>query len=275
MIAALRFFIIAAAAAYIGICIYMYLQQRSLQYFPSNRNLDPTAAGLEGVSEEHLETPDGETIVAWFAEAPRGRPTILFFHGNGGEVGDRAKRMAFYLSQGFGALFVSYRGYGKSSGHISEAGLLTDAITAHVWLVDHGVGPDQIAVVGESLGTAVSVQLVVHHQVAALALEAPFASAADVAAKIYWWLPVRLLMKDTFDTKNYIAKVTVPLLIQHGDADAIIPVENGRNLFAMANEPKELEIIPGAGHDVIHDQSLWERELAFILRRIERKSAGQ
>ena len=275
MIAALRFFIIAAAAIYAGICVYMYLQQRGLQYFPSNRNLNPTAAGLEGVSEELLETPDGETIVAWFAEAPPGRPTILFFHGNGGEMGDRAERMAFYISQGFGALFVSYRGYGKSSGQISEAGLVTDAITAHAWLVNRGVRPDAIAVVGESLGTGVGVQLVARHKVAALALEAPYVSAADIAAKIYWWLPVRLLMKDTFDTKNYIAKVNVPLLIQHGDADAIIPVEHGQNLFAMANEPKELEIIPGAGHDVIHDQSLWERELAFFLRRIERKPTGQ
>ena len=83
-------------------------------------------------------------------------PTILFFHGNGGEIGDRPKRMAYYQSQGFGALFVSYRGYGKSTGTISETGFITDAVTAHAWLVQRGVDPEQIVVVGESLGTGVS-----------------------------------------------------------------------------------------------------------------------
>ena len=275
MIAALRFFIIAAAAAYIGVCIYMYLHQRSLQYFPSKRGLSPAAAGLVGVSEETLETPDGEKIIAWYAPASPGRPTILFFHGNGGEIGDRADRLTFYRSQGFGALFVSYRGYGKSSGNISESGLVTDAITAHAWLVNRGVTPEQIAVVGESLGTGVSVQLAARQKIAVLALEAPFASAADVAGAIYWWLPVRLLMKDTFDSRNFITQVKVPLLIQHGDADGIIPLEQGKRLFAMANEPKQMEIIPGAGHDAIHDQSLWEREVAFFLQRLGQQPAAQ
>lgn len=260
----LRAAVLVPLAFYAVICIYMFLQQRSLQYFPSNRGLDPLGAGLDGVSEERLATPDGETIVAWFAGAGPGMPTILFFHGNGGEIADRAERLAFYQSQGFGALFVSYRGYGKSSGSISEKGFIIDALTAHAWLVKRGVGPEQIAVVGESLGTGVGVHLAAQRKIAVLALEAPYTSAADIAADVYWWLPVRLLMRDTFESKNFIANVKSPVLIQHGDADRIIPVAHGRGLFELASEPKELVIIPGAGHDVIHDRQVWQREIAFF-----------
>lgn len=265
VIATLRFVALAAAAIYVAICIFMYLQQRSLQYFPANRGLTPLGAGLQDVSEETLTTSDGEAIVAWFSEAKPGMPTVLFFHGNGGEIGDRAQRMAYYMSQGFGALFVSYRGYGKSSGTVSETGFVTDAVTAHDWLVKRGVIPEQIVVVGESLGTGVSVQLAAKKQISALALEAPYTSAADVAAGIYWWLPVRLLMKDQFRSRDYIAAVKVPLLIQHGDADRVVPIEQGRALFAMANEPKQMVVIPGGGHDVIGDEAVWAREAQFFL----------
>jgi uncharacterized protein len=269
MISVLRLTFFAAAAAYIGIVLFMYVQQRSLQYFPSNSGLDPEAAGLTGVSEVTIVTPDGERIVAWYSPALAGQPTILFFHGNGGDLSDRAERLGFYKSRGFGALFVSDRGYGKSTGSISEKSFITDALSAHAWLVARDVEPKDIVVVGESLGTGVAVQLAAQRRIAALALEAPFTSAADVAAAIYWWLPVRLLMKDTFHSRDFIGKVKVPLLIQHGEADGVIPVEHGRNLFAMANEPKELVIIPGEGHDAIHSAAVWERESDFFLRALK------
>lgn len=260
----LRAMLLLAALAYGGICLYMYLQQRNMQYFPSNKGTSPDDAGLPGVREERISTPDGEHIMTWHGRAADGRPTILFLHGNGGEIGDRADRMRFYLSQGFNALFVSYRGYGKSSGSISEQGLVTDAVTAHHWLVAQGVDPQQILLVGESLGTGVAVQLAAQRPVAAVALEAPFASAADIAASLYWWLPVSLLMKDKFHSRDHIGRVTAPLLVQHGDADSIIPVAQGRALFDLANEPKQLVILPGAGHGVIMEQPVWEREVAFF-----------
>ena len=159
--------------------------------------------------------------------------------------------MAFYQSKGFGALFVSYRGYGSSTGAITERGLIIDALTAYDFLISRGIGPEMIMVVGESLGTGVAVQLAAQKKVAALALEAPYTAAVDVAAGIYWWLPVRLLMKDQFLSRDYISRVTAPLLIQHGDRDGIIPVAQGQRLFALANEPKQLVIIPGESHDII------------------------
>jgi fermentation-respiration switch protein FrsA (DUF1100 family) len=260
----LRIILFLVVGVYAAMALYMFLQQRSLQYHPTHKRLTPSGEGLAGVTEEIIATPDGEKLIAWYAEAAPGTPTILFFHGNGGEVGDRAGRLNYYKSRGFGALFVSYRGYGGSSGAISENGFIIDALAAYDWLMSRNVRPKQIYVIGESLGTGIAVQLAAQRKIAALALEAPFTSAADVAAEIYWWLPVRLLMKDTFHSRDFIGKVTVPVLIQHGDSDGVIPVGHSRKLFAMANEPKDLVILTNGGHEAIYDPEVWKRELAFF-----------
>ena len=266
--AALRVILIVVAVAYLGVLAFMYLQQRSLQYFPSRAATPPEALGLSGVSEQRVQTPDGETLVLWRAEARPGMPTILFFHGNGGALPDRAERMAFYQAQGFGALFLSYRGYGASTGSVSEQGFITDALTAYDTLVKEGIPPQKIAVVGESLGTGVAVQLAAQRPVGAVALEAPFTGAVDVAAGIYWYLPVRWVMKDQYLSRDHISDVRVPLLIQHGDADRVIPVDQGRRLFDMANDPKELVILPGQGHDAIGSPDVWAREVQFFQRHM-------
>jgi uncharacterized protein len=264
----LRTVILVAIAVYVLIALFMFLQQRNLQYHPSKKGHTPEALGLDNVRAETIETPDGEKLAAWHLPAENGSPTILFFHGNAGEIGDRADRLVYYRERGFGALFVSYRGFGSSTGSISEEGFITDALAAHDWLTGRNIQPEQILLVGESLGTGVAVQLAAQRKVAALALEAPYTSVADVAASIYWWLPVRLLLKDTFPSRDHIGQVKVPLLIQHGDQDGIIPVDHGHRLFEMANEPKELHIIPGAGHDVIQQPEVWEKALAFFRRHV-------
>ncbi len=265
MMALLRSTLVIAAVAYVAIVLFMYVQQRSLQYFPGRAGTAPLSLGLAGVTEERVTTPDGETIVLWHAAAQPGMPTILFFHGNGGELADRRERMAYFQSRGLGALFVSYRGYGASTGSISEPGFITDGLAAYDFLLERGVTPQRIMLLGESLGTGVAIQLAARRKVAAVALEAPYTATVDVAAGLYWWLPVRLLMKDQFRSRDYIAKVKAPLLIQHGDADRIIPVAHGRALFAMASEPKQLVIVPGKGHDMIGDPDVWSREVAFFL----------
>lgn len=265
MMSLLRGVLLVAAAGYLAIMAYMYLQQRSLQYLPSRHGTPPQALGLTGVSEERVRTPDGETVVMWYAPAAPGMPTIVFYHGNGGELADRRNRLAYYQSRGFGALFLSYRGYGASTGSISESGLMIDALAAYDFARRLNIAPDHIMLVGESLGTGVAVQVAAQRKVAAVALEAPYTAAADVASERYWWLPVSLLMKDQFRSRDVIARVAAPLLIQHGDADTIIPVAQGRALFTMANEPKQIVIIPGAGHDIISDPAVWAREVDFFL----------
>lgn len=264
MPAVLRAILLVLVLGYLAVVCFMYLQQRSLQYHPGRDGTPPQALGLAGVSEQRAKTPDGETIVLWHAKAPPGQPTVLFFHGNGGEISDRAKRFAYLQAQGFGVMFVSYRGYGASTGTISEPGLITDAHTAYDALRASGVVQDDIMLLGESLGTGVALQLAAQRPVAAVALEAPYTALVDIAAERYWWLPVRLLMKDQFRSRDFVGKVKVPLLIQHGDADRVVPVAQGRELFAMANEPKQIVVIPGAGHDVVFEEDVWAREVAFF-----------
>jgi fermentation-respiration switch protein FrsA (DUF1100 family) len=191
---------------------------------------------------------------------------VLFFHGNAGEIGDRAARLAAYRAAGLGALFLSYRGYGGSTGSPTEAGLLLDALAAYDWLAERGVAASDIMVVGESLGTGVAVQLAIRRKIGALALEAPFTSAADIAAKLYPWLPVKLLMKDRFDSLSRIREVHAPLLVIHGERDELIPLNAGKRLFAAANEPKEMIVVEGGSHGSIFGEETWAREIAFFER---------
>lgn len=264
MTGALRITLLLIVGVYLAINLLMYLQQRNLQYSPTRKGLNPHSVGLFGVTQESLVTHDGEDLVAWHAAAQPGKPTILFFHGNAGEIGDRSARMAFYQSHGYGAFFLSYRGFGGSTGSISEPGLITDALTAYDWLAGKGLDAGQIVTVGESLGTGVAVQLAAQRRVSAVALEAPYTATVDIAASIYWWLPVRLLMKDQFRSRDHIADIQAPVLMIHGDADRLIPVDHGHALFGLARETKQMIVLPGAGHDVIHEPSVWAREIAFF-----------
>lgn len=260
----LRLLAIVLVVLYLLAALFMYVNQRNYQYFPSHQGLNAAAAGLAGTADLRLETEDGETLQAWYAAARPGRPTILYLHGNGGEIAGRNERFAAYQAQGFGVLFVSYRGYGASTGSPSEPGLVNDGRSAYDWLIAQGVAPEAIMLVGESLGSGVAVQLAAERPVGAVALEAPYFSAADIAASIYWWLPVRLLMKDKFDSFAYIGKVQAPLLIIHGEQDDIIPLSEGQRLFASANEPKQLVVIPGGTHGSIFSAETWTREMRFF-----------
>ncbi|HUQ35470.1 MAG TPA: alpha/beta hydrolase [Aestuariivirga sp.] len=265
----IKFFAVFAIVAYAAVALGMYVFQRKLQYHAENKSLTPEGVGLLGASVETLTTADGEKIILWHAPAKAGMPTILYFQGNAGEIGDRPLRFNYYHSRGFGVAYLSYRGFGGSSGSPSEAGLMADATAAYDWLMAKGVEPNRIALLGESLGSGVAVQLAAKREVGALALEAPYTSTVEVAAKIYWWLPVHALMKDQFKSIDFIAAVVAPLLIIHGDQDGIIPVEFGRRLFAAANQPKELEIVQGFGHDVLFEETTWAREAEFFARVIK------
>jgi uncharacterized protein len=260
--------LITALIAYGAIALGMYLIQRQLQYLPGRQGSTPAQVGLDGVETVNLTAADGTRLVAWHAPAPAGRPTILFFHGNGGELADRAERLAFYRDHGYGALFLSYRGYGASEGRPSEAGLMSDAVAAYEWLLNRGIGPERIVIVGESLGSGVAVQLAAARSVAAIALEAPFTSAADIARMRYWWLPISLLMKDQFRSIEHIARIRAPLLILHGSDDGIVPIGSGRRLFEAARDPKEFVEIAGGTHVSIFSPESWAQELAFFDRHL-------
>jgi hypothetical protein len=251
---------LAYAAAVAG----LYAFQRDLQYFPTRQDPPPESLGLQGVERIVLDTPDGERLVLWWSPPPPGRPVVLFLHGNAGAVADRAERLAFYQTRQMGAAFLSYRGYGGSTGRPSEAGLLADAATAYRFLRDQGIAAGQIVAVGESLGTGVAVPLAAGNPVAAVVLEAPFTAAVDVAARAYPWVPVRLLMRDTFRSRDHIARIGAPLLILHGEADAVIPFPMGRALHDLAEEPRTFVSLGPVGHEALFSPATWALGVDFI-----------
>jgi fermentation-respiration switch protein FrsA (DUF1100 family) len=243
-----------------------YAAQRSLQYHPDRTRVPPDAAGLFGAEEIELTTADGEKVIVWHVPPKGDRPVVLYFHGNGGSLAWRANRFRSFVADGTGLVALSYRGYGGSTGSPTEAGLIADAEAAYAFAAAR-YPVERIAVWGESLGTGVAVALAASHKIARLILETPFTSAADVGARIYWFLPVQLLMKDSFRSDARIGKVTVPVLVLHGTADAVIPFGFGEKLFALANEPKRFVRLEGGGHSNLDQFGAQDAIRAFLYGR--------
>jgi uncharacterized protein len=240
--------VVTALAVYLGIVLLAWVFQRKLLYFPTVTRVAPAGEGLVGVSERVLQTPDGQQVLTWSGGGQPGFPTILYFHGNGGNLATRASRMGHYLKHGYGMTIMSYRGFSGSTGSPSERANIADALLAFDALVANGIPARDIIVYGESLGSGVATQVAAARPVGGIILDAPYTSTPDVGADTYWFLPVRLLMSDRYETIRHIKKVTAPLLIVHGERDSIIPVAMGRAVHAAATSKKEIAIFPRAGH---------------------------
>lgn len=238
---------LAVAGLYLAAGIALYAGQRRLMYPADPARVAPATLGLD-VAEIALATPDGERLVAWYATAASGKPTLLYFHGNGGNLADRQDRIRLYRGEGYGLLMLSYRGYGGSTGRPSEAANVADAKLAYQWVRETGVGPDEIVLYGESLGTGVAVQVAAAVPVKGMILDAPYTSIADVAQRQYPWMWVRPFVADSYSSIEFIGRINVPLLVLHGARDRIVPPDMGQALFDAANEPKRIVIFPEAGH---------------------------
>jgi fermentation-respiration switch protein FrsA (DUF1100 family) len=266
MLAVVKLTLVVFGVLYATALSGMYVFQRDLQYFPTRRDPAPEAVGLSGVDRVTLPTPDGETLVLWYAAPIQDHPVILFLHGNAGEIADRADRFAFYQSRGYGVAFLSWRGYGGSTGTASESGLLIDAKTAYDYLRALGHPASRIVLLGESLGTGPAVSTAAQNPVAAVVLEAPYSAAVDIARQAYPWIPVGLLMKDQYRSRDYIADIHAPLLILHGEADRVIPVGFGKRLFEAAKDPKTFLSLGPVGHEALFDPATWAKGADFIDR---------
>jgi fermentation-respiration switch protein FrsA (DUF1100 family) len=246
----------AALCLYLGLSALLYFTQRSLMYFPDTAHVTPAQAGLPHVEEVPLTTADGEHITVWHAPPVEGKPVIVYFHGNGGALHYRVARFEKLIEDGIGLVAVEYRGYGGNSGSPSESGLIADAETAYAFAAAH-YSTSQIVLWGESLGTGVAVALAAEKPVARVILEAPFTSAAAVAKKQYWYMPVGLLMKDQFHSDERIDKVTAPLLILHGFKDHVVPFAMGQQLFELAHQPKYIvKFLDGDHEDLDNNGAL-------------------
>jgi uncharacterized protein len=260
----LKWMLVFAVSSYAGVVALLYLTQRSLLYFPDRTRTHPADAGLPQAQEVLLQTADGERLIAWHVPPRGGKPVVIYFQGNGGGLNLRAQRFGRLASDGTGLLAVSYRGYGGSSGSPTEAGLVLDARAAYDFAVAR-YGADRIVLWGESLGTGIAVWLASEYPVARVVLESPYTSIADVAASVYWFVPVRWLIKDSFRSDERIAKVTVPVLVVHGVRDTIIAIAFGERLYDMIRAPRRFIRLPDAGHNDHDSHGLPEMVRPFVL----------
>ncbi|MFN0182275.1 MAG: alpha/beta hydrolase [Aquabacterium sp.] len=266
--------LLAAVLAYGLICAAMWAGQRQLQYRPDPTPVAPQNLGLQGAEVLTLPTADGERIVAWWlAPASARAPVYLYLHGNGGQLGSRARRFALLTAGGAGVLAISWRGYGGSSGSPSEAGLLADA-RAGLAEVRRRAPQAPLVIFGESLGTAVAVLLAAEQQAtgtsapqamppAALVLDSALDSALAVARQAYPWLPVALLLRDTYRADLAALRVTVPVLQVHCKGDSVTPLAQAQALNARLGGARPLHLVDGDCH--IAPLARWQPVLeAFI-----------
>lgn len=246
------------------ICVVSRMLHRYFIYLPDRTRYVPEAMGLAGVEEITLETEDGVRLIAWYSPARGTRPTLLYFTGVAGCVGTRAEKIRRLRSMGFGVFMLNYRRYGGSGGRPSEKRNVADASLAYDWLWKRGLKPSEIVAYGESIGSGVATQLARLRPVKALVMEATFTSIVDVGRQVWWCLPLNLIMVDQYRNLEHIKDVKVPVLIIHGARDSMIPVTQARHLYAEANEPKKLAILPRGDHSNLYDCGAVERVRDFL-----------
>ncbi len=260
----LKWLLIVVAVGYAGGLAMLFLAQRSFLFpVPTTTRTAPLQAGF-GEAEEHvLDTADGEKVIVWHVPARPGHPVVLYFHGNGDFLAGFFGRFHDVIADGTGVIALSYRDYAGSSGHPSEVGLLKDAEAAYAFATARYEAA-RIVAWGFSLGTGVAVALASEKPVGRLILEAPYTSTADVAASLFWVLPVRLVMRDQFRSDERIGKGTGRFLFMHGGCEPAIPIRFGERLFALAHEPKQFVRFPEGGHENLQNFGAIEAARHFI-----------
>jgi uncharacterized protein len=227
----------------------MYFKQDSMIYFPDKEILQtPKNINLD-YRKINFPTKDGVNISGWYIPAKPEKSTLLFCHGNAGNISHLTEYIRIFHEAGFSTLVFDYRGYGKSEGNPSEEGTYSDAEAAWDYLIRQGNPPGKIIVYGQSLGGAVATEVAIRKNPAALIIESSFTSLPDLGADLYPWLPVKLLSKYQYSTVSKIGTIKFPKLIIHSPDDEIVPFQHGRIIYEKASQPKDFLEIRGGHND--------------------------
>jgi hypothetical protein len=246
-------FLILAACLYAGITALVYFRQSSLLYYPNiaGRSLDASPQHI-GLAFEDVEllTEDKVRLHGWFIPSDNPRGTLLFFHGNAGNISHRLDSIAIFNRMNLDVFIFDYRGYGQSQGRVSETGTYLDAEAAWFYLDEtRAIDADEIIVFGRSLGASIAAWLASRHRPAALILESSFSSVPSMAQRLYPFLPVKWLSNFSYDTRQYVSRIECPLLVAHSKDDEIIPYAEGRLVFDAAPTSKQFLDMRGGHND--------------------------
>lgn len=235
---------------YALLLIGIFSFQRSLLYYPDHHPISLREAGAyPSFQEIPVRTADGLDLKAWYAPATSKPFTIVFFHGNGDSLLGSSLIARPYINAGYGFLAVEYRGYSGLPGKPTEAGLYADARASMHELIRRGVKSERIILFGHSLGTGVATQMAEEFPVGGLMLLAPYLSIPKLAQIDYPFIPAEILVLDRFENDKKMKNIHVPLLIANGEWDEVIPPSQGKQLYALANEPRQYNSLPDCGHN--------------------------
>lgn len=239
---------------------FIFLEQKSL-YHP-RQEIPETPANLGIAYEEtNFKTADGKLLNGWFVPAKDAKATVLYCHGNAGNIYHRLHKVKFFYEMGVNFFIFDYRGYGKSTGKPSEKGLYKDAQAAYDYIVFRGdVDKNKIVVYGKSLGGSVAADLCLYRKVSALILEGSFASVALRAQQLYPFLPMKLLITQKYDAISKVKDIHIPKLIVHGRQDEVISFRHGEILFKNAAGPKQFLPFEGGHNDDVYVTSVAYKE---------------
>lgn len=262
----------SGVAVYLGLALYLYVFQGHYVYFPDlpSRQVAATPADV-GLAFEavRLSTSDGETLAGWFIPAPTARGTLLYLHGNGGNIGHRLDPITVFHRLGLNIFIIDYRGYGDSTGKPSEEGTYQDALAAWKYLTQQErIMPERIVLFGESLGGSIATWLAARHTPAGLVIYASFTSVPELAQELYPMFPASWLVRYRYDTRAALDRVNCPVLIMHSSEDEMIPFSHGQALLGAAHQPKRFVELRGAHNDaLLVSREVYALEVEEFLRQ--------
>lgn len=262
---------VLAGGLYLLAVVTVFLLQARLIYLPHRVVWRcPTDAGLPH-EEVFLTTSDGVRLHAWFIPHRDNLGTVLFFHGNAGNIAHRIDTAAMLWEWGLNTLLIDYRGFGNSGGKPSARGTSRDAEAAWKFLVNEkGISPEKIILFGRSLGSAVAADLATRVQPGGVVLESGFTSLPDIGAKMYPWLPVRLLSRNRYPTLKQVPRFSCPVLVAHSRDDELIPFSHAERIFQAAPEPKFFFEMTGSHNEGVSTTGMpYEQAIkSFILEAL-------
>ena len=258
-------YIISIIFIYLFFGFFLFIFQRKIVFNISGLPKKPSEYGLKDIEELDILTSDGLNLLCWYSKSKKkDLPTLIYFHGNSFDIGERAYRIQRYIDNGWGVLLVSWRGFSGNKGKPTENNLYIDAESIMTWIDKKNlIKEDNIILYGESLGAGVAVEMATRYTFKGVVLEAPFTSIVDIAQKRYKIYPAKFLVLDKFDNFSKIKKINSPILIISGTKDEIVPHSHSIKLYNAANKPKDSLFVDEAMHNNLYDFNIDKKVIEF------------